>query len=523
MPTLGRNAPKLLRRVGGKEHASDEDHEYSTIPKTAKQLRTPESSNDTISSGFKVPKKLEDIDIYADPISSDDERFKAATRVPSPPVTKEEPEDFKHIPQFDGSKDAVKSNTQNFRRASTRSAVKQESPPTTAFRVPAIKSSPSSAGSKRKVEDWELESDENDAAVFSSQPKRSRITKNIFAPPRSSKPPQSSYGQKAQRKHSRKELERTEAEAKRVKEAEQVANANRNAFKRVNVPAAFASQDNAAFLFKIPDKRVSDDDAVLGADDDRNSIDLSDLSDAASSPPPEVVASFNLPCAVRRLECAVCGDSVTISQREDFEDRFEQAKVWSYKWQQRFCRYHKQTEASQLWIERGYPMVDWIRLESRLKQSPHFEHIERIISGEISSAFRKQFQKKVKSRAKTLLQAADDENAGKGGSAGYYGPRGEKLMSDHITSSFADELRSHAIRDTLVASAGVSGGLSGFIQSVLVPELAVSLIREDLQMQGRWRDPVQVLEESAELGEIMHPEVEDQVRVGAHDDVESDA
>ncbi|KAK3618504.1 hypothetical protein LTR56_024590 [Elasticomyces elasticus] len=523
MPILGRNAPKLLRAVRGKPHASDEDHEYYSIPKTAKQLPTPESSNNTISSGFKVPKKLEDIDIYADPISSDDERFKAATRVPSPPVKEEEPEDFKHIPQFDGSQDALKSKTQNFRRASTRSAVKQESPPTTAFRVPAIKSSPSSAGSKRKVEDWELESDENDATVFSSQPKRSRVSRNIFAPPRSSKPPQSSYGQKAQRKRSREEQERREAEAKRVKEAEQAEKANRNAFKRVNVPAAFACQDNAASLFKIPDKRFSDDDAVLGAEDDRNSIDLSDLSDAASSPPPEVVASFDLPSAVRRLECTVCGDSVTVSQREDFEDRFEQAKVWNYKWQQRFCRYHKQIEASQLWVERSYPTVDWIRLESRLKQSRHIEHIERMISGETSSAFRKQFQRKVKSRAKTLLQAADDENAGKGGSAGYYGPRGEKLMSDHITSSFADELRSHAIRDTLVASAGVSGGLSGFIQSVLVPELAVSLIREDLELQKRTLDPMKVLEDSAELGEIMHPEVEDQVRVGARHDVESDA
>ncbi|KAK5687974.1 hypothetical protein LTR17_026607 [Elasticomyces elasticus] len=529
MPTLGRNAPKLLRRVGGKEHASDEDHEHYSLPKAAKQLPTPESSNNTISSGFKRPKRLADIDIdiHEDPISSDDERFKFAAKAESPQVKEEEPEDFKHIPHFDGSEEAVRSPPGDFKRPPTRSSGKQEAVSGSAFRKAAMPTSPPSTSSKRSVEDAELTSSDSEEIFRSSQPsqtKRARYgskQRNIHAPKRQTRP--QVYGSQGQRSRLRDEVENRELEAKKAKESEKALIAKRNSFKRPNLPSAFACQDNAANLFKVPDKRVSDNDAVLGAEDDRNSIDLSDLSDAASSPPPEVVASYDLPSAVRRMECAVCGDTITASQREDFEDRFEQAKLWNYKWQQRFCRYHKQTEASQLWVERGYPAIDWIRFESRLGQSRHMEHVERMISGETSSAFRKQFQKKVKSRAKTLLQAADDENAGKGGSAGYYGPRGEKLMSDHITSSFADELRSHAIRDTLVASAGVSGGLSGFIQSVLVPELAVSLIREDLELQKRSLDPMEVLEDSAELGEIMHPEVEDQVRVGAHNDVESDA
>lgn len=64
--------------------------------------------------------------------------------------------------------------------------------------------------------------------------------------------------------------------------------------------------------------------------------------------------------------------------------------------------------------------------------------------------------------------------------------------------------------------------MSGFVQAVLVPELALSLVSEDLETaspHGRKdkgslsastttaQDPVQVLEESAELGELLNPEV----------------
>jgi hypothetical protein len=61
-----------------------------------------------------------------------------------------------------------------------------------------------------------------------------------------------------------------------------------------------------------------------------------------------------------------------------------------------------------------------------------------------------------------------------------------------------------------VAAAGVSGGVSGFVQAVLVPELAVMLIREDLDAKST-KDPVQVLRESTAIGELLHPELEERV------------
>ncbi|KAI6893742.1 hypothetical protein KC316_g11282, partial [Hortaea werneckii] len=95
----------------------------------------------------------------------------------------------------------------------------------------------------------------------------------------------------------------------------------------------------------------------------------------------------------------------------------------------------------------------------------------------------------------------------------------------HILHTFTPDLRTLAATDKLLASAGVAGGVSGFVQAVLVPELALSLVSEDLETaaaKGQKRkgspsastttttttqDPVQVLEESAELGELLNPEV----------------
>jgi hypothetical protein len=51
------------------------------------------------------------------------------------------------------------------------------------------------------------------------------------------------------------------------------------------------------------------------------------------------------------------------------------------------------------------------------------------------------------------------------------------------------------------------------VQAVLVPELAVSLVMEDLGLKGSsgGQRTVDVLAESAELGELVHPEVGDRI------------
>ena len=49
--------------------------------------------------------------------------------------------------------------------------------------------------------------------------------------------------------------------------------------------------------------------------------------------------------------------------------------------------------------------------------------------------------------------------------------------------------------------------MSGLVQKVLVPELAEQLVREDMHVSGEQaRD---IIAESAELGELLHPDVDD--------------
>ncbi|KAK5142716.1 hypothetical protein LTR16_012843, partial [Cryomyces antarcticus] len=72
-------------------------------------------------------------------------------------------------------------------------------------------------------------------------------------------------------------------------------------------------------------------------------------------------------------------------------------------------------------------------------------------------------------------------------------------------AAFSRTLRRLAVSDKLVSAIGVSGGVSGYVQAVLVPELAMSLVKEDLRLADDDDDDVrarEVLAESAEVGEL---------------------
>lgn len=93
--------------------------------------------------------------------------------------------------------------------------------------------------------------------------------------------------------------------------------------------------------------------------------------------------------------------------------------------------------------------------------------------------------------------------------------------SEHILSGLSDEIRQRAKTDRLVSPSGYQGGIAGFVQGVLVPHLAELLIKEDMQPEGRkWAERVrEIIAESAEVGELVNPEVADRSQeVQGHDD-----
>ena len=84
-----------------------------------------------------------------------------------------------------------------------------------------------------------------------------------------------------------------------------------------------------------------------------------------------------------------------------------------------------------------------------------------------------------------------------------------KSRTEHIIQHLSNHLREQLSKDKLAGAAGISGGVSGFVQAVLVPELAEQLIMED--MQTSCEEAREIIAASAELGELLYPDVDDKV------------
>ena len=384
MPLLPRrNAPKLLARVGGKQHATQDDH--------VDALPTPPSTNSTRSSASRPALVETEEDINRDPESSDDEE-----NVP---------------PQADGSAAFKKPN---------RAFNERQSIPTATFKKP-ISSSPASLGSKRSNSSDGRSSDGEDAIFGSQGSKRQRksYVENIHAAPTTKfKPRTKLYGKAARARTPKKETDASFKQPKKQMDEEKAA----PVFKTAKGADMFKfSGGDVEPQFKTPRASVTTSNS--------RSPSLSPLSSAPSSPEVEEIQDLNLPDAqpyCPKAECSICRSSVDLFLKEQFEDEFTPGKHMSYKWQQRFCRYHKQHEAKQLWQERGYPTVDWDDLERRM--GSFHSHLEKVIAGNTPSYYRDELAERLKGRTKTTLQAVNSEDVKGGAHVGYYGPRGEKAM-----------------------------------------------------------------------------------------------
>ena len=78
------------------------------------------------------------------------------------------------------------------------------------------------------------------------------------------------------------------------------------------------------------------------------------------------------------------------------------------------------------------------------------------------------------------------------------------FRADNVMSRFARKLRRLAASDKLVSS----GGVSGYVQAVLVPELAVLLIMDDMRVDAE--KAREVMRESVDIGNLLNEE-EDEV------------
>lgn len=206
--------------------------------------------------------------------------------------------------------------------------------------------------------------------------------------------------------------------------------------------------------------------------------------------------------------CQICGDHVSESFRDDFELENCRGKRMNIRMQQRFCKAHKLHHAQETYDVRRYPAIDWGGLDDRMMR--HNQRLRDMIAGRATSYYKNDAAIKVRQKKISTKAVAHDLNAGNTAGAattdlvGYYGSRGAKLMTEHILDSLSKELRRMSGTEALVGIKGSAGGVSGYVRSVLVPELAVLLVMDDYKVDAeRARE---IVLESADVGALLNDE-----------------
>ncbi|KAI5810643.1 RTC4-like domain-containing protein [Pyronema omphalodes] len=158
----------------------------------------------------------------------------------------------------------------------------------------------------------------------------------------------------------------------------------------------------------------------------------------------------------------------------------------------KICRQHTRSGLEDEWNARGYPVIDWKKLSKRAEK--YIPHLRRIIDGSKSSTLRQEFEQQQKEiRGNTAMLLRQERKLP---FPGYYGPRGGDILLEIIMKRLGTEVGKAAEGDKLIAR----GGVSAFVQQVLVPETGIRLIMEDMGIRDQDKAK-QVLEESREIGE----------------------
>jgi len=194
-----------------------------------------------------------------------------------------------------------------------------------------------------------------------------------------------------------------------------------------------------------------------------------------------------------------------------------------------FCKAHQMKNANIQWKERGYPDVDWRGLDQRIGN--YHPVLDDILQGRRLSYYRTAFEDSLnKGMNRTLRQTMMQGGSSEALSPGYYGSRGARVMFvdsqsvhvfacllwfrvDNIMSCFTRKLRRLAASDKLISS----GGVSGYVQAVLVPELAVLLVMDDMETDedgARY-----ILKDSMEIGNLLNEEQDEFIKEAEHDGI----
>jgi hypothetical protein len=225
------------------------------------------------------------------------------------------------------------------------------------------------------------------------------------------------------------------------------------------------------------------------------------ISDKAFPVPADLTFDDEFPTMTQLARCPMCNQAVNPDELRVIGDM-------NTRQQEKFCRSHQKKTAMQDWELNDYPEIDWENLTRRIAK--HHSFIKELVNGKECHS-RQALDETVKAgKDRTLLKMTSNLTPG------YYGSRGLREISEAIMKDFTPLLKRRIVEDRLMAARGVTG----FVQSVLVPEVTVLLIMEDMNVNiERARE---VLTDSVGIGELVNDEIRDVVAQRVEDSEDDD-
>ncbi|EXJ88134.1 hypothetical protein A1O1_05062 [Capronia coronata CBS 617.96] len=199
------------------------------------------------------------------------------------------------------------------------------------------------------------------------------------------------------------------------------------------------------------------------------------------------------------LRCPVCQEIIKDSVLLLVPNNL---RTLSFQRQQNFCVQHQVAEAKEKWQRRGYPEINWDDFEkTRLPAKLPF--LEQVIMRKTPSYYLEQLDEKIRAAKGNRKAVKLYLNQGIVDIAkqGYYGPRGARVMVGAITTELTKTLNGALRSDSTLRAAGVGG----YVSAVLVPELTARLVMEDMGLPSS-EEARDVLDESSRIGALLNPD-----------------
>ncbi|KAH7087039.1 RTC4-like domain-containing protein [Paraphoma chrysanthemicola] len=533
MPPLTKSAAPLLRRVGNRPHARDDDHEELQ----RKRPSSDDELNEPHRKRFRSPisKNVQgNSDINAEPQSSDEEIHvppPRTARAPLPSIPGSQDDTELKVPQrksarSQGNLEDVKAGIAGKTAKSRVKKAREEDKENASSGIPQS----SSTSTESNVWGFGLEHTSQRSATGSTTTRvqfGKKPTGNIHAPPprKFGKPPlprvPKQYAKNRNQAEKRKEA-REEEEDEDIPMLDEPTSSKEQSDQELRKDIRDPTDKE---LRKAP--RPKKPKILHNQIGDWQQDQALDSSQPDSSAPLEALE--NLDDYMKKLPqdeeegstCHICKAAVS---KEEYWN-FWNDKGNTVRNQNAFCRAHRTKSAWDEYRSEGYPDIDWTALPRRIQK--HRMELFKILKNDRPSEYRDRYEPialtgkaaAVPSRRKDLPEhiqeelqsyALDDQST----YPGYYGPHGRRVITEHVMKVLKNEIKNCS--DAVVQGSGPAT----FVQAVLVPETAILLIMEDCRVDRE--DAEEIREKTYDMGMLLNEEIEDQIEANYPSDEENE-